>query len=237
MSDIVLEASRLRQTLGKREVLKEVSFTLEKGTATALVGPEGAGKSTLVRVLAGLLLPTAGTVSLLGSRNGRELRRARRQTGFMLSAPLGYETLSVEKNLNNRARLYGRLDKARIQELKKELHLTEEFRIGKKEQLKLLSVGEMGRYSLACALVNSPRLLILDEPLLGIDQDNLPLITGLLNRLREEGTTLLLTGQWAAQLQGICSQALLLEDGVLRGPIPIAEAAAEEAAAEAQPEQ
>ncbi len=236
MSETVLQVSHLRQRIGKREVLKDVSFSLEAGTAAALVGPEGAGKSTLVRVLAGLLLPTEGTVSLLGSRTGRELRKARRQTGFMLPSPFGYETLSVEKNLNNRARLYGRLDKARIQELKEELHLTEKYRIGRKEQLKLLSVGETGRYSLACALVNSPRLLILDEPLVGVDNDNGVMIADLLNRLREEGTTLLITGESAVPLGEICSQVLLLEEGVLGAPVPMEEALAEEAA-KAPPEE
>lgn len=228
MSETVLEVSHLWLAFQKQDVLKDVTFTLEKGAAAALVGPKGAGKSTLLRILAGLLLPREGTVSILGSRNDRELRRARRKAGFMLESPFGYDTLTVEQNLNLRAKLYGRPDKARIQALRKELRLTEEHRIGRKEKLRLLSVGEAGRYSLACALVNDPDILILDDPLTGIDNENADMISALLNRLREEGMTLLITGHSAGQLQGICTEALLLNEGVMTGPVPIDEAAAEE---------
>ena len=76
--------------------------------------------------------------------------------------------------------------------------------------------------------MQSPRLLILDEPLTGIDRENLGFLTETLLRLREEGTTLLISGLSAAELQTICSHALLLEEGVLRGPVPMEEAVKEE---------
>ena len=227
MSETVLEVSRLRKGYEK-EVLKDVSFTLEAGTATALVGPNGAGKSTLIRVLAGLETPEEGRVSLFGSGNEKELARARRETGFVLETPFGYENLTVLRNLIHRASLYGKPDKARIKELRKELRLTERDHVGVNEKLRLLSPGAEKRYSLACALLPRPRLLILDEPLTGIDRENFTFLSEQLLRLREEGTTLLISSPEAGPLRPICTHALLLENGSMGGPVPMEEAAGEE---------
>ena len=237
MSEVILEVSRLCRRDKERDILRDVSFTLEAGSATALLGPEGAGKSTLIRILAGLETPDAGSVSLFGSMNEKELCRALRQTGFVLETPFGYENLTVLRNLIHRASLYGKPDLARVKELRKELRLTERDHVGVKEKLRLLSPGAEKRYSLACALMPKPRLLILDEPLTGIDRENRSFLTDQLIRLREEGVTLLISGQSAAELQTICTQVLLLEEGVLRGPVPMEEAVKEEEAEEAKEEE
>lgn len=223
MSEVVLEVSRLCRRDKERDILKDVSFTLEAGTAAALVGPEGAGKSTLVRILAGLETPDGGSVSLFGSTNEKELCRARRETGFVLENPFGYENLTVLQNLLLRAELYGKPDKASVRELRKELRLTERDHVDRNDKLRLLSPGTEKRYSLACALMQKPRLLILDEVLTGIDRENSSFISELLIRLREEGTAILLSGPAAGPLRTICSQALLLEDGVLTGPVSMEE--------------
>ncbi len=223
MSEIVLAVSRLRKGYKGRDVLKDVSFTLEAGAALALVGPEGAGKSTLIRILAGLEFPEAGTFSLLGSEGERAPGRAREQTGFVLDAPFGYENSTVLQNLIFRAQLYGKPDPARIRELRQELRLTERFHVGRKEKLRLLSQSASKRYGLACALMNRPKLLILDDFLTGVDRENTEFLTDLLIRLREEGTALLLSGREAEPLGEICPCALLLENGVLTGPVPTAE--------------
>ncbi len=89
MGEYVLEVSRLRKKYKSQEVLKDVSFRLEPGTATALIGPCGAGKTTLLRILAGMAFSDEGDVSLFGSTGEEELRRARRQVGFLVDAPLG----------------------------------------------------------------------------------------------------------------------------------------------------
>ena len=223
MSNAVLEVSHIRKQYKKRDVLRDVTFSLEPGTATALVGPNGAGKTTLIRILAGLTLPEAGTVSLFGSRDERELRRARQRVGFIVDSAYGYENMTVQQNLILRAELYGRPDKDWIQEIRRELRLTEEFAIGCGQQLRHLSLGQKGRYALAAALVQRPELLILDEPLVGIDRENVKIVSDLLLRLREEGTAMLLSGHVAEQLRQFCTHALLLEGGVMGGPVPMEE--------------
>ena len=228
MRGFVLEVSNIRKRYQNRDVLKNVSFRLEPGTATALVGPNGAGKTTLIRILAGLVVPEEGTVSLFGSTNEKELRLARQQVGFIVDSAYGYDTMTVQQNLILRAELYGKPDKAYIQELKKDLRLTEEFHISPRLQLKHLSLGQKGRYTLAAALVHKPKLLILDEPLVGIDRENVNIVSDLLNRLRDEGVAMLLSGHVAEQLRLICTHAILLEEGIMRGPVPIEEVAEEE---------
>ena len=228
MSEKILEISHLRKVYQKRDVLKDVTFSLEPGTATALVGPNGAGKTTLIRILAGLVIPEEGSVSILGSTNDRELRLARQKVGFIVESAFGYDTMTVRQNLILRAELYGKPDKAWIDELRESLRLTDEFGIANRERLKLLSLGQKGRYGLASALVHKPKLLILDEPLVGIDKENVRLVSDLLNRLCAEGMTMLLSGHVAEQLRKICSHALLLDKGVMTGPVPIEEVAEEE---------
>ena len=226
---VVLTVEHLRKTYGKRDVLKDVSFVLEEGTATALVGPNGAGKTTLIRILAGLVYPEQGSVSIFGSSDDKELREARKQVGFIVGTAFGYDSMSVSKNLDLEAELYGKPDRQWIKELRQELRLTEEFGIAAGERLKHLSLVQKGRYALAAALVHKPMLLILDEPLVGIDRENVSIVSDLLNRLRDEGVAMLLSGHVAEQLRKICTHALLLEEGVMRGPVSIEEVAEEEA--------
>jgi ABC-2 type transport system ATP-binding protein len=223
MGEYVLEVSRLRKKYKSQEVLKDVSFRLEPGTATALIGPCGAGKTTLLRILAGMAFSDEGDVSLFGSTGEEELRRARRQVGFLVDAPFGKVSFNVEKNLLLRARLYGKPDRRDIRQIMKRLNINEK-QIGGWKLSKMLP-DQVGRYALAAALVNKPRLLVLDEPLVKIDTEDLDTVCGLLNELREEGTTMLLSGRTAARLRLVCSRALLLKEGVLTGPMPIDEAA------------
>ncbi len=223
MSEVLLEVAHLYKRYDQQEILRDVSFSLEAGTATALVGATGTGKSSLIRILAGLEVPEEGSVSLFGSANEKELCRARQKTGFVLETPFGYEELTVLQNLALRAAFYGKPDRARIKELRKELRLTEKYHVGVTDKLRFLSPRAEKRYSLACALMQSPRLLILDELLTGIDEENLHFLTDQLIRLRQNGTTIFITSPTAAPPRSICSLAFLLDKGVLTGPVPMEE--------------
>lgn len=217
----ILRVEHLRKAYRGREVLKDVSFRLEAGTATALIGPQGAGKTTLIRLLAGMAFPDAGTISLFGRTGERDLRLARRQAGFLADAPFGKKAFNAQQNLYLLAELYGKPDKPYIRQIMKRLNINEK-QIGAWKLGKMLP-DQIGRYALATALVNKPRLLVLDEPLVSIDTEDLEAVCGLLAELREDGAALLLSGWGPARLRLVCSHALILEDGVLRGPVPMDE--------------
>lgn len=217
----VLRVEHLRKQYKSRTVLKDVSFTLEAGTATALVGPLGAGKTTLFRILAGTAFPDAGNISLFESSSEKELRKARQQVGFLVDKAFGENTLNVEKNLCLLAGLYGKPDIRHIRHLMKQLKLTERD-VGSK-RLSTLNGSVRARYALATALVHKPRLLVLDEPLADIHTDDMETVFSLLSELKEEGTAMLISGQGANLLQKICSQTMTLNEGVMTSPQPLTE--------------
>ena len=226
MNERILQVEHLQKRYQDKDVLKDVTFALETGTATALVGPTGAGKTTLIRILAGMAFPDGGSISLFGSRGEEELSQARQRMGFLVDAPFGKSGFNVEKNLFLLARLYGKPDKRYVRRLMKRLQLSEK-EIGTQRVGQLLKIIQ-ARYAIAAALVNKPRLLILDEPLTELHTDDLETVCSLLNELRDEGTALLLSGCDVKRLRLVCSQAMLLHEGVLTGPVPIEELTEEE---------
>ncbi|MBO4677358.1 MAG: ABC transporter ATP-binding protein [Oscillospiraceae bacterium] len=221
MSEQILQVEHLQKRYQDKDVLKDVTLALETGTATALVGPHGAGKTTLIRILAGMAFPDGGSISLFGSRGEEELRQARQRAGFLVDAPFGKSGFNVEKNLLLLAGLYGKPDKRYIRRLMKRLQISEK-EIGTQRVGQLLKIVQ-ARYAIATVLVNKPRLLILDEPMTELHTDDLETVCSLLNELREEGTALLLTGRDVKRLRLVCSQAMLLHEGALTGPVPIEE--------------
>lgn len=212
--NVVLKVENLSKKYRGKNVLKDVSFELKKGSATALVGSNGSGKTTLMRIAAGLVVPDSGTVSLFGSQSDRELRAARQRTGFLIESPIYYGYMSVKKNLKLRAGLYGGAAAEYIDELCRRLKLTE-YDVGH-GRTSLLSYGQKGRYAIASTLVGKPELLILDEPFNGLDDESTELVYSLFRELREKhGVTLLLSGHVAEQIQQVCTDTLLIKDGVM----------------------
>ncbi len=210
----VLQVENLSKKYKGRTVLDNVSFSLEKDSATALVGSNGSGKTTLMRIIAGLVVPDSGTVSLFGSQNERELRNARQKVGFVIENPIYYGYMAVKKNLKLRAGLYGGVSNEYIDELCQRLKLTASD-VGD-GRTSLLSMGQKARYSIASALVGKPELLILDEPFNGLDDESVELVYKLFRELREQGVTLLLSGHVAEQIQQVCTETLYIKDGVLK---------------------
>ncbi|MBG6179226.1 ABC transporter ATP-binding protein [Arthrobacter sp. CAN_A1] len=157
-----VEVSALTVTRAKRDVLKDVNFSVPAGRITGLLGPSGSGKTTLMRTIVGVQRITFGTVSVLDRPAGDPTLR--REVGYMTQAPSVYADLTVEANVSYFGAMHGR-KRTDTTEALAAVGLTELAR----RKASDLSGGQFSRVSLACALVAAPRLLILDEPTVGLD--------------------------------------------------------------------
>ncbi len=218
--NIVLEAKELTKVYRGVTVLNQVSIQLKKGHIYGFVGNNGAGKTTFMRLVAGLARPTSGTVSLFGSQSQAELERNRSRAGFLIEQPVYYPDMSVRENLMAQAKLIKGADKAHVQEL---LELVDLQDTGRKA-LRNFSTGMKQRYGIAFALLGWPELLVLDEPLNGMDVHNMDEVTAILKRLNEErNITIFLSSHLLARLSALATDYIFLDIGRVVEEISAAE--------------
>jgi ABC-2 type transport system ATP-binding protein len=198
---------------GGREVLAGLSLEVAAGSVTGLLGPSGCGKSTLLRTIVGVQIVASGEVTVLGQPAGSA--SLRREVGYVTQAPSVYADLSVEENLRFFAAVL-RADKGRIAEVVETVGLGGyEGRV-----VGALSGGQHSRVSLATALLGRPRVLVLDEPTVGLDPVLRAELWKTFHRLANEGTTLLISSHVMDEASE-CDEILLMREGaILRRTTP-----------------
>jgi branched-chain amino acid transport system ATP-binding protein len=210
----VLELREIKVAYGGVEVVHGVGLSLARGEVMGMIGPNGAGKSSVLRAVCGLVRPSSGEVLFEGRiLNGMAPEQIAR-LGLAL-IPEGrhvFKTLTVEENLRLAGRSNGESGAAMERTLERFPILRERAR----EHADRLSGGEQQQLAIARALLGRPRLLILDEPSLGLAPKTIDLIYELLEGLREEGTTMLLVEQNAARTIDFCDRCLVLGSGRVR---------------------
>ena len=189
----------------------DVSFTVEGGTVTALLGGNGAGKTTTLSILLGLLTPTSGRITVLGQDMSRRPEAALAAMNFSSPYVDLPRRLSVAENLQVYGRLYGVSGLgARIRTIAHEL----DFAALLDQPTGVLSAGQRTRVALAKALLNDPRLLLLDEPTASLDPDTGDWIRTYLEAWRaRSGSTILLASHNMAEVERLCDQALIMRAG------------------------
>ena len=188
-----------------------ISFRLQAGSITGLLGGNGAGKTTTIAMIMGLVMPTSGTVTVLGAQMPKERYRVLHRMNFespYVDMPM---RLTVRQNLSVFAQLYGVPDiDGRIASLAVELDLTEflDRPTGK------LSAGQKTRVSLAKALLNHPEVLLLDEPTASLDPDTADWVRARLERYRSEhGATILLASHNMTEVERLCERVIIMKEG------------------------
>ena len=193
--------------------LDSLDLTLESGHIYGLVGNNGAGKTTLMRIIAGMAFPTAGSFRLLGAETEKELFSARQRIGCLISQPAGYEDLTLWQNLKAQELLLPEGKIGDLRELCALVGLDEQTR---RRTLRKASTGEKQRYGLAAALLGDPELLILDEPMNGLDPSGVHDLRELLLELhRERGKTILISSHLLTELHEAATDFIFLRRGRL----------------------
>jgi len=206
-----IAVSNLTKRYGKTLAVDRIDFTVPAGQTIGLLGGNGAGKTTTIAMLLGLLIPTEGTIHVLGHDMATDRFAALARMNFSSPYVSLPHRLSVAENL----RVYGHLYnvhglEARIAELAEQLDLNE-FLARPAGQL---SAGQKTRAALAKSLINRPDILLLDEPTASLDPDTADMVRGWLERYRaESGCTILLASHNMAEVERLCSQVLMLKSG------------------------
>ena len=198
---------------GDLVAVDDVALTVSEGTILGVIGPSGAGKTTVVRMLTGALAPTEGTVRVLGEDPRRFRRRTRQRIGYMPQLFSLYPDLSARENVDFIASLFGMLFRRRHRRSREVLELVDLWD-ARGRRASQLSGGMQRRLELACALVHEPNLLFLDEPTTGIDPLLRTRIWEELQRLRNDGRTLLVTTQYLSEAE-LCDHVALIANGRL----------------------
>ena len=202
----------LRKSYGSNEVLRGVTFVVERGTMLALLGPNGAGKTTTVRILSTLLLPDSGSVTVEGHDVRDDAEAVRSVIGLTGQSAAVDELLTGRENLVMMGQLY-RLTtpsaKARAQELLEEFDLVD----AADRPSKTYSGGMRRRLDLAVSLIATPPVIFLDEPTTGLDPRSRLVMWDIIKRLMSQGTTILLTTQYLEEADQLADQIVLIDGG------------------------
>lgn len=202
-------AEGLRKRYGQVDALKGISFSVKPGELFGLIGPDGAGKTTLFRILTTLLLPDEGRAEVLGLDVVRDWRRIRRLVGYMPGRFSLYQDLSVEENLRFFATIFQTTVEANYDLIRDIYIWLEPF---KKRRAGKLSGGMKQKLALCCALVHRPEVLFLDEPTTGVDPVSRVEFWEMLSRLRARGITILVSTPYMDEA-ALCDRIMLTREG------------------------
>lgn len=210
--EYVIEAKALKKSYGKNKVLKGISLTVERGTMLALLGPNGAGKTTTVRILSTLLGFDSGTVTVAGHDVATAPDDVRSVIGLTGQSAAVDELLTGRENLVMMGRLYHLTKQsatARAQELLEEFDLVK----AAERPVKTYSGGMRRRLDLAVSLIATPPIIFLDEPTTGLDPRSRIAMWEIIERLKKNGATILLTTQYLEEADQLADKIIVIDGG------------------------
>jgi ABC-2 type transport system ATP-binding protein len=211
-----LELAHVTKRFGEKVAVDDVSFTLEPGAFLGLLGRNGAGKSTTLKMITGLLTPTSGTIKVMGLELEQHPLEVKRQLGVMPEDMALLEMLTGPQYLRFVGRMYGLLDRD-IDRRAQELFHTLDLDPGPKKLISEYSFGMKKKLALSAALIHGPKLLFLDEPFEGIDAVTNRTIKDILLSLQKRGVTLVLTSHILEVVEKLCPTIAIIDGGKLKG--------------------
>lgn len=211
MSEMLLQTRALTKQYGRHRAVDQVSMHIKKGAIYGFIGRNGAGKTTTLRMISGLASPTAGEIELFGCR-GRDLSRIRSRVGCLIEGPGLYGSMSARDNLKMKSMLLGVYKRGYEEEL---LDIVGLGGVGKKP-VKRYSLGMKQRLGIALALVGEPDMLVLDEPINGLDPQGIAEVRDTVLKLnRERNMTILISSHILEELSKIATDYGIIHNGTL----------------------
>ncbi|MBN1415352.1 MAG: ABC transporter ATP-binding protein [Bacteroidales bacterium] len=205
----VIESSGISKKFGKTQALKEISFEVSEGEIFGFIGPDGAGKTTLFRIITTLLLPDEGKMTIMGLDSETGYKQLRENIGYMPGRFSLYMDLSVEENLNFYATVFGTTVKENYDLIQDVYSHIEPF---KTRLAGKLSGGMKQKLALSCALIHKPRLLVLDEPTTGVDAVSRTEFWEMLKKIRKHNITIIVSTPYMDEAMK-CDRVALIQEG------------------------
>ncbi len=210
MSDAILRINNLSKTYGAKKALDGVSFEVERGKIYGFIGENGAGKTTAIRAITGLSPIENGTIELFGKSDSKGLAEARRKMGCLVESPILDMRKTAKENLMLQELLYGNKDSAKVDKILARVGLEDV----KNKKVGNFSLGMKQRLGIALALINDPEILILDEPVNGLDPMGMVDVRELLVSLcKEDGITIVVSSHILAELYQLATDYIIISHG------------------------
>ena len=210
MTDAVITVRGLSKSYKKHEVLHDFSLTVGRGHICGLIGPNGAGKTTIMKILGGLIRQSRGDIEFFGSRNDLDMSRGR--MSFMIEQPVIANSMTARDNLEYIRLLRGYPDERRVDEVLEIVGLSD---TGRKTAEKF-SLGMKQRLGIGMALLPKPEVMVLDEPVNGLDPEGIVEVRQLIRRMSEEwGVTVLISSHLLSELYELCTDFSIISRGEL----------------------
>lgn len=208
MSEPIIDITDLSKFYGKARGIEHVNLEIEEGEIFGFIGPNGAGKSTTIRILLNLIFPTGGSARILGLDVIKDTKKIKRQVGYIPSDGNAYGSMEVHEFLSYCIRFYKVQNSAqRISEL------SELFELDLKRRIAELSMGNRKKVSIVQSLLHNPRLLILDEPTMGLDPLMQAKFFDLLRSENQKGMTIFFSSHILSEVQALCKRVAIIKDG------------------------
>lgn len=205
----ILKVQNLSKRFGKKDVLKNVSFEINEGDILAFIGQNGAGKTTTIKCLLGLQKINSGTILINGYDIKKDFVKAISNVGCIVESPDVYMYLTGYENLKLQANLYSNIKEKYIRQIISLVGLENKI----DEKVSKYSLGMRQRLGLAIALINKPKLLILDEPTNGLDPEGIKDLRNLLLKLAESGMGILISSHNLSELESFCNKVCIMVNG------------------------
>ncbi len=217
---MILEVSILTMLYKNGRGISDINFTMDSGEIFGLLGPNGSGKTTTMKACIGLVQHTSGTVRINDHDVTAQREKALMETGALIEAPALYDNLSARKNLERAAMFYPSLEAGRVSEVLKivDMQRYENDKVG------TFSLGMRQRIGIALAIINKPKLLILDEPANGLDIEGMVAIREMVKSAAAEGSAVLISSHLAHEIELVATRVAIMHQGLMLSNVTLSSA-------------